>query len=255
MSESKADLTLHWDDRVAVITIDRPPVNAFRTATWEALERACQEARDRARALVIRSGTPGIFSAGADVKELPMTPERDAARQALSRRVLEAVLRFPVPVICAIDGPALGSGCAIASVADIRHASESARLGLPEINVGRCGGARFLMRHLPQGLVREMYFTGRSINASDALRHGLVNAVHPDGDALDAHVAQLAAEIASKSPTAVRLAKQSLDLAEQLPLEQGYEVEQQFSLRLATSPDADEAAAAFREKRPPRWKD
>ena len=112
-----------------------------------------------------------------------------------------------------------------------------------------------MMRLLPQGVVRHAYFTGRPIGADDAHRLGLVTALYDDASALDEAAQALAEEIAGKSPTAIRLAKQSLDLAEELPVEKGYEAEQQFSLRLAGTPDALEAARAFREKRAPNWGD
>ena len=251
------DVTCSTADRVATITLDRPPVNALRTQTYLELEQALDEvARERSiSVLVIRSGLERIFSAGADVKELPMPPKADEERQRLSRRVFERILRFPVPVVCALPGPAIGGGCALAAVCDIRLATTNASFGLPEINVGRAGGGRFLMRLLPQGVVRHAYFTGRPIDADTAFRLGLVASLHEDAAALDEAVQSLAREIAGKSPTAIRLAKQSLDLAEELPVAKGYEAEQQFSLRLAGTPDAREAAAAFREKREPVWEE
>lgn len=111
------------------------------------------------------------------------------------------------------------------------------------------------MRVVPQGVVRHAYFTGRAIGAEDAWRLGLVNELFDSPAALDEAALALAAEIAGKSPTAVRYAKQSLDLAEELPLVTGYAIEQQFDLRLGLTPDADEAARAFREKRDPIWAD
>jgi enoyl-CoA hydratase/carnithine racemase len=109
------------------------------------------------------------------------------------------------------------------------------------------------MRVLPQGTVRQMYFTGKPISAEEAFRLGMVSELLDDADALHRRATELAEDIAAKSPTALRLAKQSLDIAEGMPVLAGYEVEQQFSLRLAATPDAAEAAAAFREKREPRW--
>src|SRR5205814_2063275 len=118
---------------------------------YEELEEALAAvaAEPRVSVAVLRSSSARIFSAGADVKELPMPPQKDEARQQLSRRVFERILRFPVPVICAVPGPALGGGCALAAVCDIRLATNAATFGVPEINVGRAGGGRFLMRLLP----------------------------------------------------------------------------------------------------------
>jgi enoyl-CoA hydratase len=246
------DVRIETEQRIAWIVIDRPPVNAFRTRTWEELGSAVRTvAADRSISVVIlRSAVPGIFSAGADVKELPMSPQRDEARQRLTRDVLDDVLDAPQPFIAAVDGPALGGGCALACAADIRTGSSTASFGLPEISVGRCGGSRHLMRHLPQGAVRLLYFTGGRMPAADAFRLGLLNLVSDDLDAITEDVAR---QIASKSPTALRMAKQALNLAERLDVRTGYEVEQQFSLRLAGTADAREAAAAFAEKREPVW--
>jgi enoyl-CoA hydratase/carnithine racemase len=240
---------------VATISFTRPPVNALRTQTYRELGAALRDVQGDARCsvIILASGVPGIFSAGADVKELPMPREVDEERQLLARTVLNTVLRSPVPVICAVTGPALGAGCALAAACDIRLATPTARFGLPEITVGRCGGSRHVMRVLPQGVVRHMYFTGNPIPAQRAFELGMVSELLPDDDALRARSVELAGEIAANSPTAIRLAKQALDLAEELPIAAGYEVEQQFSLRLAATPDAAEAAAAFREKRAPRW--
>lgn len=249
----------HWsvEDRVVTLTLDRPPVNAIRFETWQALREALEEIRvaERCSVVVLRSSTPTIFSGGADLKEPTPSPDRADERQRLARLVLDTILRFPIPVIAEVPGPALGAGCALAAVCDIRLASERATFGLPEIDSARAGGARHLMRLLPQGVVRHAYFTARPLSAQDAWRLGMVSSLHPDAEQLAAAAAELAATIAAKSPRALRMAKQSLDLAEELPVASGYAVEQQFTLRLGGTPDAAEAAAAFRERRPPQWPD
>jgi enoyl-CoA hydratase len=251
------DVSVALQDRVGTLSLARPPVNALRTQTYRELVaslRLLQE--DRAcSAIVIRSAVPGIFCAGADVRELPMPREVDEERQMLTRGFFSQLLRSPVPVICAVDGPALGAGCQLAAACDVRLATRDAGFGVPEITVGRCGGGRYLMRVLPMGTVRQMYFTGRPIGAEEAHRLGMVSELFDGADALHARATEMALDMAAKSPTAVRLAKQSLDLAEALSVEAGYEVEQQFSLRLGATPDAAEAAAAFREKRAPVWSD
>jgi enoyl-CoA hydratase len=251
------DVSATLQGRVGTLSLARPPVNALRTQTYEELASSLRTLQEdgSCSAIVIRSAVPGIFCAGADVRELPMPRERDEERQAVTRSVFAQVLRSPVPVICAVDGPALGAGCQLAAACDVRLATRAARFGVPEITVGRCGGGRYLMRVLPMGTVRRMFFTGKPISAEEAHRLGMVTELLDDAGALHARAAELAAEIAAQSPTAVRLAKQSLDLAEPLDVEAGYAVEQQFSLRLAGTPDAAEAAAAFREKRAPRWSD
>jgi enoyl-CoA hydratase len=251
------DVSVELDGRVGTLSLARPPVNALRTQTYRELAAALRMLQDErgCSAIVIRSAVAGIFCAGADVRELPMPAGVDEERQALTRSFFAAVLRSPVPVICAVDGPALGAGCQLAAACDVRLATRAARFGVPEIRVGRCGGGRYLMRVLPMGTVRRMYFTGAPISAEEAHRLGMVTELLDGAEAVHARAAELAAEIAAQSPTALRLAKQSLDLAERLDVEAGYEMEQQFRLRLAATPDAAEAAAAFREKRPPRWSD
>jgi enoyl-CoA hydratase len=251
------DVSTTLERRVGTVSLARPPVNALRTQTYRELVASLRLLQDdrACSAIVVRSAVPGIFCAGADVRELPMPREVDEERQALTRAFFAQVLRSPVPVICAVDGPALGAGCQLAAACDVRLATRTARFGLPEITVGRCGAGRYLMRVLPMGTVRQMYFTGKPIGAEEAHRVGMVSELFDEPDALHERAVELALDIAAKSPTAVRLAKQSLDLAEELSLESGYEVEQQFSLRLAETPDAAEAAAAFREKREPRWSD
>ncbi|HEY8449877.1 MAG TPA: enoyl-CoA hydratase-related protein, partial [Bacillota bacterium] len=245
------------DERVAVVTLERPPVNAMATQTYLDLAAAFEglSERDDCSVIVLRSGSPRAFCAGADIKEVAtLTAEFDERRQRAARRLFNAILEARQPVIAAVNGPALGAGCVLAAVADIVLASEQATFGLPEINVGRCGGGRHMMRVLPQGIVRWMYFTGRPLTAAEAHRWGMVREVLPDAAALDEAAMQLAAEIAGKSPIALRLAKEALNLVEDAPLVEGYQTEQQFTLRLRDTEDAKEAAAAFVEKRAPRWK-
>src|SRR5262249_10808649 len=120
------------------------------------------------------------FCAGLDLKEfLAARVEDDPARAAVVRRMFHPVRPCAIPVIPAVNRPALGAGCVLASVCDIRIASENATFGLPEINVGRCGGTAHMARHVPQGLLRRMFFTGAPISAQEAYRVGFVDEVLP----------------------------------------------------------------------------
>lgn len=237
---------------VATITLCRPRVNAMRTQTWTELGEALTStaAHEAVNVLVFRSGIDGIFSAGADVTELPMTPARDEHRQRLTRDVLAALGQHPVPVIAAIDGAAVGGSCALLSQADIRVGTARARFAIPEIDVGRCGGTRHLAQHLDPGTVRWMAFTGAWLHADAAHARGLLTLLVDD---LDTAVAELAERISAKSPTALRLTKQAIRESAHLDTEAGYALEQRYSLELARSSDAAEAAAAFADKRAPRW--
>jgi enoyl-CoA hydratase len=230
-----SDVRVSVTDRIGRIALARPPVNAMRTHTFTDLEEAFTRLHydDECQVILLSSDVPGVFSAGADTKEPAADREASEARQALVRRVFSLVMRNRHPVIAAVDGYALGGGCAIVAAADIRIATERSRFGLPELTAGRCGGGRHLMRVLPQGAVRRAYFTGEPIGAPDAYRLGMVDELVAGGaEELAAAADALAAKVAALDPTAVRFAKEALDLAEEMPIESGYHVEQQFTLRL-----------------------
>jgi enoyl-CoA hydratase len=245
--------------RVAEVVLDRPPVNAFSTGMYRSLAdafRALSE-REDVDVVLLRSAHEKVFSAGADIRELERIveggdPELDIRRQGLARELFEAILQGAQPSIAVLNGPALGAGAVVASCCDLRYASTRATIGLPEINVARCGGGRHMMRLLPPGVVRQMYFTGRPLEASEAARFGAFNAVLEPGQELEAARA-IALTIASKSPLATRLAKLALNGSESLPVAEGYALEQTFTLRLGRSADAAEAVHAFLDKRAPVW--
>jgi enoyl-CoA hydratase/carnithine racemase len=244
---------------IAVVAMTRPPVNAMTAEMYVDLRNAFEVVANLAevRVLVLRSAIDRVFSAGADIKELGRHLESadsgyDDARQLAARTLVGTLLDLPVPTIACVNGPALGTGVALAACCDIRYASDRATFGLPEINVGRCGGGRHSMRMFPQGTVRQMYFTGRPVNAQEAYRLGAVQKVVVHGDELEATM-ELAREIAGKSPLALRLAKAALNACEWTPIPEDYQAEQQYTIRLGKSDDAKEAARAFTEKRAPVW--
>lgn len=228
------DLTLEIADRIATLSIDRPPANALRTRTYEELRAALLHlyVDDEIRVLIVRSANPRFFCAGADWGELPMPADVDMARQDLAHEVFSLLQHFRFPTIASLSGWVLGGGCALAASCDIRVATPTVQFGLPEINVGRAGGGRHLMRLLPQGAVRRACLTGQPISALDAHRLGLIDELTDDVEALPTVTWQLAREIADKDSLALRLAKQSLDLVEDMSVLDGYRIEQQFTLRL-----------------------
>ncbi|MFE4956050.1 enoyl-CoA hydratase-related protein [Streptomyces sp. NPDC056653] len=255
-----SDVLLDTADRVAVLTLDRAPVNALSSAFYSeistALERVARD--DSVHVLVLRSASRKAFCAGADITELagltgPAAEEADVRRQELARRVFGQLLGLPQPSIAVVDGPAIGAGAVIASCCDMRMGSPRAGFVLPEVNVGRCGGGRHLMRHLPQGVVRRMYFTATPLISEEALRYGFLDSVYDDSEALADAALERARGIAAKSPVALRLGKAALNESEPLPVQEGYAVEQRYTLRLARTDDAREALAARREKRAPAF--
>ena len=246
-------------DSVAAVTLDRPPVNALSSGFYAELSAVLERiaADPQVSVMVLMSASSRAFSAGADMTELAAlsgadADDADTRRQELARRVFGQLLELPQPSIAVLDGPAIGAGAVIASCADMRMGSPRASFALPELSVGRCGGGRHMMRHLPQGVVRRMFFTGQPLLSEEALRFGFLDSVHDRAELADAAMAR-ARGIAANSPLALRLGKAALNESEALPVQEGYAVEQQYTLRLARTADAREALAARREKRAPRF--
>lgn len=240
-------------DGVAEITIDCPPVNAITLADYKAIGEAFEAAegwKDIHCVLFTAAGTRA-FCAGLDLKEfLAATVEEDPARARVVRRCFASIRDCALPTIVAVNGPALGAGTVLASVCDIRLASERATFGMPEINVGRCGGAAHMGCHIPQGLLRRMFFTGEPIDAREAWRVGFVQDVVA-AETLIETARSLARKIAAKAPLGLRLGKQALNQIEFLPVDEGYAIEQKFSTLLMKTGDAREATRAVVEKRAP----
>jgi enoyl-CoA hydratase len=242
-----------FGDGVAEITIDCPPVNAITLADYKAIGEAFEAAegwKDTHCVLVTGAGTRA-FCAGLDLKEfLAATAEEDPARARVVRRCFSSIRDCALPTIAAVNGPALGAGTVLASVCDIRLASDRATFGMPEINVGRCGGGAHMGRHIPQGMLRRMFFTGEPIDAQEAWRVGFVQDVVA-ADALIETARSLARKIATKAPLGLRFGKQALNQIEFLPVDEGYAIEQKFSTLLMKTRDAREATRAVVEKRAP----
>ena len=242
--------------KVVSVVLDRPPVNALTIALYQRIAEAFEEiggATDVNCAILAARGSRA-FCAGLDLREfLAAKAEDDPARAAIVRRMFQSLRHCAIPVIAAVNGPALGAGCVLASVCDIRIASENATFGLPEINVGRCGGTAHMARHLPQGLLRRMFFTGVPISAQEAYRLGFVDQVVPLERLMGA-VTELAGVIAGKAPLGLRLGKEALNRVEFMPVEDGYALEQDYSTKLMHTEDAREATRAVLEKRAPVFK-
>lgn len=244
-------------DHVALVTMDRPPVNAVNAQFLEELMRVFDALSDRedVRAALL-TGAGKVFCAGADIKaRLEREPQPGDFWQH-SRRAREAfhsILECRVPVIAAINGPALGAGLAIAASCDLLVAAETATVGLPEINVGLLGGGRHAMRLFPHSKARRMVFTGQRLSGADLYRLGVVEECVP-ADKLMGAARALAVEIASKSPIAIRLAKHAMNAIEFTSLRDGYRFEQSMTGELSRYEDSREAMRAFVEKRPPVFK-
>ncbi|MBI1773976.1 MAG: enoyl-CoA hydratase family protein [Proteobacteria bacterium] len=240
-------------DAIAEVVIDRPPVNALDAANWHALaDRLDALAADSAvRVIVIRAAGRG-FCAGVDIKELAQHPERIVVVNEGNYRTFRAIHRTLKPVIVAVHGFVLGGGIGICGAADIVVAAPCARFGVPEVDRGALGAGAHLRRLFPLQKVRYMYFTGETIDAAEAHRLGAVERIVPL-DELRPEALRIAAVIAGKSPTVIRLAKEALNGIEDGSLEDKYRWEQGFTAQAYLSAESTEARKAFTEKREARF--
>jgi enoyl-CoA hydratase/carnithine racemase len=244
-------------DYIALITMDRPPVNAVNAQFHQELMLVCDTISDRDDVRVaILTGAGRIFCAGADIKERAgreREPGEIWQHSRNAREAFHALVECRVPVIGALNGAALGAGLAIAASCDILIASESAVLGLPEINVGLLGGGRHTMRLFGHSKARRMMFTGQRLSGTELYRLGVVEDCVPPERLMDT-ARTLATEIAAKSPVAIRLAKHAMNAIEFMSLRDGYRFEQNMTAELSRYEDSKEAMRAFVEKRPPVFK-
>ncbi len=250
------EIKLEKQGKIAVVTLDAPPVNALTLARYSAITEtfdALGQMQD-INVVVLTASGGKAFCAGLELNEfLAATPEEDPARARIVRATFRAIRHCAVPVIAAVNGPALGAGSVLASSSDIRIASEKATFSMPEINVGRCGGGAHTGRLAPQGSLRYMAFTGEQISAWEAHRIGFVERVVPPRSLLPTAM-DIAQVIAAKSRVGLVTMKEALNRIEAMPVDEGYELEQQYSTRLMQSEDAREAVRAVVEKRQPVFK-
>ena len=237
-------------DGVAEVVIDHPPVNALDVAGWFALADALTEAGrvPNNRAVILRATGRG-FCAGVDIKEI--NAKGDEALVGVNRgcfAAFAAVYDCEVPVIAAVQGFCLGGGIGLAGNADIVVASEDATFGLPEVDRGALGAATHLARLVPQHTMRRMVYTAKPVTAAELASYGSVAAVVPSSQ-LRASALEIAAEIATKSPTIIRRAKESLNGIDPVDVKRSYRYEQGFTYELHVRGVADEQRAAFVEKR------
>jgi enoyl-CoA hydratase len=252
MSEYKH---LRWEieDRVALVWLDRPPVNAINQEMYREIEGLFSGSEIAAADVVVLTGAGKNFCAGNDLEEFgTLTPENCDGRMAEVRAAFFAIQDCPIPVIGAVNGYALGTGLAIAASCDFVVAAENAKLGTPEISVGVMGGARHLARLVPEPWVRWMYFTGEPLGAMQLFELGAVIEVCSP-DRLVEQARQHAARVSRHSGAAIRTAKRSLNTIETMDLQPGYTFEQGLTRELSGHPDSREAVRATLERRAPSF--
>jgi len=244
-------------EAIAILRLNRPEVlNALDTALLDQLAgRMEQLDQDESVRVMILTGNAKAFAAGGDIEEMAESTPVDF----LIRPFFAAwgrMRKIQKPVIAAVSGFALGGGNELAMLCDMIVATESARFGQPEINLGvipGAGGTQRLTRAVGKAKAMEMILTGRPISAREALEWGLINRVVEE-EKLEDEAMKLALEIARKSPLAVRMAKQAILAAQDVSLEHGLQFEQNAFILLFSSEDQSEGMQAFMEKRKPSFK-
>ena len=245
-------------DGVGTITINRPDKrNALDAATHGQLLAAFDVMRRNAAVrVVILTGAGKAFVSGADVKEFTGKSPVDMLHRLLQEpSAIEAADAFPKPLIAMINGYCLGSGNELAMACDIRIASEDARFGQPEINLGMMpggGATQRLPRLIGLGKALWLMYSGALLDSSEAMRMGLVDLVVPPKQ-LQARVRTLATVIASKSPVALAMIKEAARASVRAPLDDGVRHEQSLASVIFSSKDMQEGLKAFIEKRPPTF--
>jgi len=249
------------EEGIAVVTIDRPPVNALSRPLMQELDVCLEELRaDEAVKVVILTGGGGFaFVAGADIKEIGgLKSGQEAAQVAVEgQRILMKIQRLGKPVIAAINGVCLGGGNELAMACHLRVSGDRARFGQPEINLGIIpgfGGTQRLSRLIGVAKATELTLTGDMITAQEAHRLGLINQVVPQDQVMKA-AKDLARKIASKGQVAVRLALEAIEYGREHSLDEGLAHEAQAFGNVAQTQDAKEGVGAFLEKRQPKFSD
>jgi enoyl-CoA hydratase len=244
------------DGHVGVVLMNRPKqLNALSGELMDAVVGALGELDSDVdiRAIVLGGGERA-FAAGADVNELSAaTPVALYENRRLDR--WDAIRKVRTPIVAAVSGFCLGGGCELAMLCDMVVASESAKFGQPEINLGvlpGAGGTQRLTRAVGKAIAMDMILTGRMLSAREALDHGLVARVVAKETWLD-EAKRVAREIAAKGSVAVRLAKEAIDQSFEMPLAAGVELERRSFFLARASEDATEGLAAFLEKRKPNF--
>jgi enoyl-CoA hydratase len=252
-------IELDLDANIATITLNRPKVlNALNALMLRELDEAFATlAVDTAVRVILLRGAGGrAFAAGADIAELVEVDATNGEQFAgRAQRILRRIETLGKPVIACIEGFALGGGCELAMACTLRLASDTARLGQPEIKLGIIpgyGGTQRLPRLVGQGAALKLILTGNIIDASEALRIGLVDEVVPS-DALPARALELARQIAAMPPLAVASAIDAVGQGADLPLDQALALEASIFAHLCGTEDKREGTRAFLEKRPPNF--
>ncbi|MQS09173.1 enoyl-CoA hydratase/isomerase family protein [Streptomyces alkaliphilus] len=249
-------MTVHLEvaDGVGTLRLDRPPMNALDIGIQDRLRAFAEEitTREDIRAVVVR-GSEKVFAAGADIKEMRGMDHRAMVNRSRGLQdAFTAVARIPKPVIAAVTGYALGGGCELALCADLRVAADTAKLGQPEILLGLvpgAGGTQRLPRLIGPSRAKDLIFTGRMVDAEEALRIGLVDRVVPAAEVM-AEADALARKLADGPAIALRAAKESIDAGLEVDIDSGLALERAWFSALFATEDREIGMRSFVEEGP-----
>jgi len=245
---------------IATITLNRPEaLNAFSKEVVEEILLALEDVKidENVRVVVLTGAGEKAFSAGADIKAMAgMTPLKARELSLMGEKLCLALENLEKPVIAAINGFALGGGLEVAMACDLRIASETARMGQTEINIGLIpgwGGTQRLTRLIGKTKSKELVFTGKMIDAKTAESLGIVNMVVP-ADKFRETARQFAIDLASKAPVALKVAKALINKGADISLDSALALEREGFGVVASTEDLKEGVSAFTEKRKPVFK-
>lgn len=249
-------IRLEREGPIVIVTIDNPPVNVLTDKVLNELNLAIDAAIsfEDVRVIILRALGEKAFMAGADIQQFPsLTQKSGIDLVEKGKKIFDKVAGSPVPVICAINGLALGAGLELALACDIRVAEEGAKLGLPETGLGVLpgyAGTQRLSRLIGPGKAKDIILTGVLLTAKEAYETGLVERVVPKGESFP-QAKSMAEKIAQKGPIAIANAKKAVDKGFEMTLEEGQKLETHLFSELCNTEDMQEGVKAFKEKRNP----
>ena len=249
---------------ITILGLNRPEAkNAFSRGLVATFNKIVADLKrdNESRVVILRSLTPGVFCAGADLKERKTMSQDDVGKFVTElRSLLVSIEQLPMPVIAALDGVALGGGLEMALACDMRTAADNVKMGLVETRLAiipGAGGTQRLPRILSPALAKELIFTARVFSGAEAKEMGIVNHVVPQNETKDAafkKALELAEEILPNGPIGVRMAKLAIDKGVQVDLNTGYSIEEVCYAQVIPTKDRVEGLKAFAEKRKPVYK-